>query len=315
MQETVVAVNNLTKTYAGNKAVERLNFTIDRGEFFGLLGPNGAGKTTTIGMLTGLIQPSDGTITIDAFDVHINPLDAKGKIGFVPQDFAFYPTLSARDNLLFFGRIYGLWGRLLKRRIGSALQAVDLSNRAGDRVSTFSNGMKRRLNIAIGMLHDPQILILDEPTVGVDTHVKQIILDNLKTMNQKGLTILLTTHHMEEAQQLCDRVAIMDKGKIVALKKPADLIADLGNGILRVCFSGPIPAFLKEKMENLGEVVHPDPSIAHILLGASDTDDMLRFLRTSTKAAPVSIKSLSILEPNLEAAFLHLTGRPPVNAE
>ena len=241
MQETMVAVHNLSKTYAGQEVVESLSFAIGRGEFFGLLGPNGAGKTTTIGMLTGLIPPSHGEITMDALDVSANTLAIRAKIGFVPQDFAFYPTLSARDNLLFFGRIYGLRGRQLKSRIDNVLQAVELIDRAGDRVSTFSNGMKRRLNIAIGMLHNPELLILDEPTVGVDAHVRQVILENLQTLNQNGLTILLTTHHMEEAQRLCDRVAIMDKGCIIALDTPSALIDDLGKGIVRACFNKPIP--------------------------------------------------------------------------
>jgi len=311
MQETMVSVHNLSKTYAGKKAVERLNFDIGRGEFFGLLGPNGAGKTTTIGMLTGLISPSEGTIKIDALDVQINPLEVKEKIGFVPQDFAFYPTLSAKDNLLFFGRIYGLRGRQLKRRIDNVLQSVELLDKAGGTVSTFSNGMKRRLNIAIGMLHNPQILILDEPTVGVDAHVKQVILENLRALNQAGLTILLTTHHMEEAQRLCHRVAIMDKGNIIALNAPPALIGDLGKGIVRACFSKPISAPLAEALATLGEVSLLDPSIAHILLGAASADKIITCVRSSAVTANVSIKSLSILEPNLEAVFLHLTGGPP----
>ncbi len=309
MQETMVSVHNLSKTYAGKKAVERLSFEIRRSEFFGLLGPNGAGKTTTIGMLTGLINPSEGNITIDALDVPTNALAVKAKIGFVPQDFAFYPTLSAKDNLLFFGRIYGLHGRHLKRQIGKALQAVELLENAGDTVSTFSNGMKRRLNIAIGMLHSPQLLILDEPTVGVDTHVKQVILENLQTLNQAGLTVLLTTHHMEEAQRLCHRVAIMDKGTIVALDAPSALIADMGKGMVRVCFSKSIPAPLKGEMEKLGKVVLMDPGIAHILIGEVSAEKIIRFVRSAAAAANASIKRLSILEPSLETVFLHLTGR------
>jgi len=309
MQETMVSVHNLSKTYAGKKAVERLSFEIRRSEFFGLLGPNGAGKTTTIGMLTGLINPSEGNITIDALDVPTNALAVKAKIGFVPQDFAFYPTLSAKDNLLFFGRIYGLRGRQLKRRIDNVLQSVELLDKAGGTVSTFSNGMKRRLNIAIGMLHSPQLLILDEPTVGVDTHVKQVILENLQTLNQAGLTVLLTTHHMEEAQRLCHRVAIMDKGTIVALDAPSALIADMGKGMVRVCFSKSIPAPLKGEMEKLGKVVLMDPGIAHILIGEVSAEKIIRFVRSAAAAANASIKRLSILEPSLETVFLHLTGR------
>ena len=309
MQETMVSVHNLSKTYAGKKAVERLSFEIRRSEFFGLLGPNGAGKTTTIGMLTGLINPSEGNITIDALDVPTNALAVKAKIGFVPQDFAFYPTLSAKDNLLFFGRIYGLRGRHLKRRIDKVLQSVELLDKAGDTVSTFSNGMKRRLNIAIGMLHSPQLLILDEPTVGVDAHVRQVILENLQTLNQDGLTVLLTTHHIEEAQRLCHRVAIMDKGTIVALDAPSALIADLGKGMVRVCFSKSISAPLKGEIEKLGKVVLMDPGIAHILIGEVSAEKIIRFVRSAAATANTSIKRLSILEPSLETVFLHLTGR------
>lgn len=312
MQETMVNVQNLSKTYAGQQVVESLSFTISRGEFFGLLGPNGAGKTTTIGMLTGLINPSEGNISIDALDVPTNALAVKAKTGFVPQDFAFYPTLSAKDNLLFFGRIYGLRGRQLKRRIDNVLQAVELMDRAEDRVSTFSNGMKRRLNIAIGMLHNPELLILDEPTVGVDAHVRQVILENLQSLNQNGLTILLTTHHMEEAQRLCDRVAIMDKGNIIALETPSALIGDLGKGIVRACFNKPIPPPLVDGMATLGEMSLLDPSIAHIVLNTAKADKIITAVRSSAKSFNVSIKTLSILEPNLEAVFLHLTGHPPL---
>ena len=312
MQSNVIAVRNLSKNYGGHRAVRRLNFDIIRSEFFGLLGPNGAGKTTFINMLTGLTPPSEGTIAIDALESSTNLMDVKKIIGFVPQDFAFYPTLSAKDNLLFFGRIYGLHGRHLKRRIDKALQAVDLSENAGDTVSTFSNGMKRRLNIAIGMLHHPQVLILDEPTVGVDAHVKQMILETLQQLNQDGVTIVLATHHMEEAQRLCHRVAVMNKGTIVALDAPSTLIGGLGKGILRACFSAPVPTDLTETLNRLGEVILVDPAIVHILLGRVDADEIVRRVGSSAQAAGVPIKRLSILEPGLEAVFLHLTGRPPV---
>jgi len=297
------------------EAVQKLNFNIGQGEFFGLLGSNGAGKTTTIGMLTGLIPPSQGTITIGARDAKTNPLEVKAKIGFVPQNFAFYPSLSARDNLLFFGRIHGLRGRQLKTRIDRVLRSVELIERAGDRVSTFSNGMQRRLNIAIGMLHNPELLILDEPTVGVDAHVRQVILENLQTLNQSGLTILLTTHHMEEAQRLCDRVAIMDKGRIIALNTPSALIGDLGKGVVRVCFNQPIPAPLVREMAAVGEVSLLDPSIAHFLLGDAKADKIMAAVRSFAKTFKAPIKRLSILEPNLEAVFLHLTGRPPLTEQ
>ena len=307
----MIAVHNLSKSYAGHTAVQPLNLNIGHGEFFGLLGPNGAGKTTFLGMLTGLIPPSQGTITIDGLESPSNWMGIKAKLGFVPQDFAFYPSLSARDNLQFFGRIYGLHGMHLKRQIDKSLQAVDLSNHAGDTVSTFSNGMKRRLNIAIGMLHQPRILILDEPTVGVDAHVKQLILENLQSINKEGTTIVLTTHHMEEAQRMCHRVAVMNKGTIVALGSPSSLIEELGGSVVRVCFTKAIPDHLMAGLKPLGRVVLVDPEIAHILLGNAGADEMIQSIRLSAEAAKVPIKRLSILEPGLEAVFLHLTGRPP----
>ena len=309
----MIAIHNLSKTYAGRTAVQELNLDIHRGEFFGLLGPNGAGKTTFINMLTGLISPSKGTITIDALESPSNWMAIKAKIGFVPQDFAFYPTLSARDNLLFFGRVYGLYGRRLKRQIDKSLGAVDLSKHAQDTVSTFSNGMKRRLNIAIGMLHHPQILILDEPTVGVDAHVKQLILENLLLLNQEGTTIVLTTHHMEEAQRMCHRVAVMDTGSMVALDSPSTLIEDLGGGIVRACFKDTVSDQLMEALTRLGETALVDPGTVHMVLESLGADEVIRCVRSLSEAAGVSIKRLSILEPSLEAVFLHLTGRPPVS--
>jgi ABC-2 type transport system ATP-binding protein len=312
MNEVIVSVKELSKHYAEKKAVSKLNFDIRQGECFGLLGPNGAGKTTTIGMLTGLIDPTKGRIKIDGVDLRSDPLQAKGKLGFVPQDFAFYPTLNARENLFFFGRIYGLHGRYLRRRVENVLQMVALNDCAGMAVSTFSNGMKRRLNIAIGLLHKPHILILDEPTVGLDTHMRQNILEHLKGFNCDGLSILYSTHYLEEAQRLCHRIAVIDRGKIIALDTPLQLIAGLGKGIVRVCFRETIPAFHLERLSQLGPLVHWDPTVAHIQLKENGAEHVIREVVASAEREGLSIKSVSTLEPTLETVLLHLTGRTSI---
>ena len=312
MNEVIVSVKNLSKHYGKIRAASKLNFDIRHGECFGLIGPNGAGKTTTIGMLTGLIDPTKGKIKINGVDLQSEPLEAKAKIGFVPQDFAFYPTLNARENLFFFGRIYGLHGRYLRRRAQSVLQTVELNECAGRAVSTFSNGMKRRLNIAIGLLHEPHILILDEPTVGVDTHMRQNILEHLKKFNGDGLSILYSTHYLEEAQQLCHRVAVIDRGKIIALDTPSKLISGLGKGIVRVCFREPIPSSHLDRLRQLGPLVHWDPTVAHIRLKKNDAEHVIREVVASAEREGISIKSLSRLEPTLETVLLHLTGRSSI---
>jgi ABC-2 type transport system ATP-binding protein len=312
MNEVIVSVQNLSKHYGEITAASKLNFDIRHGECFGLLGPNGAGKTTTIGMLTGLIDPTTGRVKIDGVDLQTDPLQAKAKIGFVPQDFAFYPTLNAMENLFFFGRIYGLHGRYLRRRAESVLQMAELADCAGRAVSTFSNGMKRRLNIAIGLLHEPQILVLDEPTVGVDTQMRQNILEHIKKFNCDGLSILYSTHYLEEAQRLCHRVAVIDRGEIIALDTPLKLISGLGKGIIRVCFREPISSSHLDRLRQLGPLVNWDPTVAHIQLKKNDAEHVIREVVVSAEREGISIKSLSRLEPTLETVLLHLTGRTSI---
>lgn len=313
--QDILTVVNLAKRYGSRQAVEALNFRIRQGEIFGLLGPNGAGKTTTIGMLTGLVDPSGGQVVIDGLDFRQSPLKARAKIGFVPQDFAFYPTLSARDNLMFFGRIYGLHGRLLRQRIGATLAMVELTDRARHAVSTFSNGMKRRLNIAIGLLHHPLILILDEPTVGVDAHLRRTIVENIKALNKEGLTVLYTTHHMQEAQNLCHRVAIMDKGNIIATDTPAALMAATGKGIIRIRLSKPALREQVGPLAELGSLTLFDSTFFHIQLAADTAENIFERVAVLAERTGISIKGLDILEPSLESVFLHLTGRAAMRGE
>jgi ABC-2 type transport system ATP-binding protein len=236
-------------------------------------------------------------------------MDAKAKLGLVPQSFALYPTLCARDNLVFFGRIYGLKGKRLRERIARVLEIVELTDRANQTVATFSNGMKRRLNMAAGLLHEPEILILDEPTVGVDTQSRNAILEWLDSLNKSGVTVLYTTHYIEEAQRLCDRVAIMDQGKIIALDSPARLIQDLGKGIIRIEFNAGIDDRLLDQLKRIGLVRVVDDQKRRIHVKTDRTDQASRELLELMKIRDGLLKTLDISEPNLETVFVHLTGK------
>jgi ABC-2 type transport system ATP-binding protein len=223
---SALVVENLGKQYGGAEkpALSGLDLSIRRGEIFGLLGPNGASKTTAISILSTTLQPDCGRVTLCDVDILKHPRQARRHIGLVPQDIALYPDLTAWENLSFFGRLQGLGGNLLKTRIQKALEAVGLAQRAHQRVSDYSGGMKRRANLAAGILHHPRVLFLDEPTVGVDAQSRQLILDELHKIKRTGTTIIYTTHYMEEAQQLCDRLAILDQGRILIMGTPVEVM-------------------------------------------------------------------------------------------
>jgi ABC-2 type transport system ATP-binding protein len=212
----MIEIRELRKLYGDLIAVDGVTFTADAGSIFGLLGPNGAGKTTTVSMIAGLVTPERGEVLINGRRITSDTDPAKRTIGLVPQDLALYDELSARENLRFFGALYGLKGRALDGALASALEFVGLSDRAGHRVKTFSGGMKRRLNLAAGLLHDPDILLLDEPTVGVDPQSRNAIFDNLEALKARGKALLYTTHYMEEAERLADRIVVIDHGKVIA---------------------------------------------------------------------------------------------------
>ncbi len=226
-EAAIIEIQNLTKTFkhAAEATVKGISFSISRNEIFGLLGPNGAGKTTTISMLCGLYPPSGGQVIIDGkiLSGHISAI--KQIIGIVPQDIALYPTLSARENLDFFGHMYGLKGKELSNRIDMWLQKLGLTDAAGKRIATYSGGMKRRVNLIAGILHKPKILFLDEPTVGVDVQTRNVIIEQLKEINKEGTTIIYTSHHMEEAEDFCTTVSIIDDGIILTQGPPVELIA------------------------------------------------------------------------------------------
>ncbi|GAB6904432.1 ABC transporter ATP-binding protein [Desulfosarcina cetonica] len=214
---TLVA-RQLTHRYPGasRPALDGFDLTLHEGEIFGLLGPNGAGKTTAISILSTILPPAAGSVTVKGLDLHQKKRAIRRMIGLVPQDIALYPMLTTRENLRFFGKLQGLHGDRLHGRIAETLAAVGLDHRADQPVRTFSGGMKRRANLAVGMLHEPRLLFLDEPTVGIDPQSRELILERIKTLRDRGTTVLYTTHYMEEAQRLCSRVAILDQGRILA---------------------------------------------------------------------------------------------------
>jgi len=239
MDNVLIEVRGLTKKYGRNTALKGLDFEIAKGEIFGLFGPNGAGKSTLISILATLLKPTSGDIIVNGISVREQPDRIKTDIGFVPQEIALYPMLSGRDNLDFWAGIYGLRGKLRKERIAEATAVARLEDRIRDRVCEYSGGMKRRLNIAVSLLHHPSILVMDEPTVGVDIQSRRVILDTLTALKQQGRTVVFTSHYVDELETLCDRIAVMDKGKILAVGAAEDLkkahgVSDLESLLFRL---------------------------------------------------------------------------------
>jgi ABC-2 type transport system ATP-binding protein len=265
-------------------------------------------------MITGLLEPTSGTVTVDGLDLEADTNAVKAKLGLVPQELALYPTLSARDNLSFFGSIYGLGGKELRQRVDAMLELVELTERAGEAIETYSGGMKRRVNIAAGLLHQPELLILDEPTVGVDPQSRNAIFEGVEALNRGGMTVIYTTHYMEEAQRLCHRVAIIDEGRIVALDTPASLIRGLGGGILVLGLEDPEsgPGRVQEVQERVAElpaVKSATRDDGHLKIETHRFQEALMEILDITNRLDVRITSMEKWEPNLESVFLHLTGK------
>jgi ABC-2 type transport system ATP-binding protein len=316
MNETILEARNLIKRFGDHTAVNDVNLAIQTGEVFGLLGPNGAGTTTIISMITGLLKPTSGQITVDGLDLKTDPYDVKTKLGLVPQELALYPTLSARDNLAFFGSIYGLGGKQLKERVDAMLAMVELTDRANETVETYSGGMKRRVNIAAGLLHQPKVLFLDEPTVGVDPQSRNAIFEAVEALNRSGMTVIYTTHYMEEAQRLCHRVAIIDEGQIIALDTPSTLISSLGGGILVLGLEDPEAGAGLGKVQSVVDRVMELSSVksmtrddGHVKIETHRFQEALMGVLDITNQLDVRITSMEKWEPNLESVFLHMTGK------
>jgi len=309
----IVWVQNLSKRYMPENvlAVDDVSFEIQRGEIFSLLGPNGAGKTTTISVLSCLLAPTAGDAFVAGHSVVREPMAVKRAIGVVPQEIALYNVLSARENLVFWGRMYGMGGKELSRRVDELLEQVGLADRAKSRVGTFSGGMKRRLNIAVGLLHKPQIVYMDEPTVGIDPQSRRNILDMVKELNREGMTVLYTTHYMEEAQELSHRVGIMDHGKLIALGTQKELTRLVGeHETLRLHLAEDQAAEpLAEALRGVPCVVRVSAADHEIVLIVPEAEDALPPVITKANELGVKVRSVDIQEPTLEAVFLHLTGR------
>ena len=323
----ILEAEKLVKKYGENVAVKGISFTMEEGEVFGLLGPNGAGKSTTISMLTCLFPPTEGSIRIYGHDVTKEANQVKRLIGIVPQDLALYPTLNARDNLAFYGRMFGLGGADLKQRVETVLQYVSMTDRAKDPVKTYSGGMKRRINLAVGLINSPRILFLDEPTVGVDPQSRNHIFESVERLNrEQGMSVLYTSHYMEEVERLCHRVAIIDHGQIIAQDTPKNLVAMLGGGIIHIGLLKPdqvvcqevaklsqvkAAAFMAEMGPEVDEgAVAPQPRKTILKVEArQQANDALVQVIELFNERNIPILSVETLEPNLETVFLHLTGK------
>jgi ABC-2 type transport system ATP-binding protein len=307
----ILEVKDLVKKYGDFTAVKGISFNIEEGEIFSLLGPNGAGKTTTISILSTLYAPTSGEATVGGHSVTKEPMAVRNLIGVVPQELALYDDLTARENLVFWGQMYGLSGKTLKRRVDEVLEQIGLADKARNRVKTYSGGMKRRVNIGVGLLHKPSLLFMDEPTVGIDPQSRRAILDSVKALNQQGMTVLYTTHYMEEAEELSDRVGIIDHGELIALGTQAELNRQVGEKDTLILHidekqNGEDLAVAVRKIQGVLKADVTDHTVAVI---AQEAEEIMAPVITTANELGVKIRSVDIQEPNLEAVFLSLTGR------
>jgi len=305
----MLQVENLAKTFGEIRAVDGVSFSVDAGRIFGLLGPNGAGKTTTIAMICGLVPPGAGRVVVDGLDLRTQPAAVKRRLGVVPQEIALYEDLTARENLDFWGGIYGLKGKALAARREELLTLVGLADRAREPVRNFSGGMKRRLNLALGLVHRPQLILLDEPTVGIDPQARINVLDVVRGLARDGAAVLYTTHYLEEAEHLCDELAIMDHGKIHAQGSIEALKAELGEGSVILIQGG----FSKEDaagvVERSGELRALEVDDGRALLNAPRGRAGVGAALEVLYQSGLQLTDVTVKEPNLEDLFLKLTGR------
>ena len=307
--QPLLSCRELRKSFGQVTAVDGVSFHIDPGETYGLLGPNGAGKTTTIAMVCGLLERDGGSVSVGGLAMDIEASAAKALIGYVPQDLAIYPDLSARENLRFFGRLQRLSGAALDRRVTAVLELAGLADRAGDRTETYSGGMKRRLNIGIGLLHEPQLLVLDEPTVGVDPQSRNAILEAVDDLRRGGTSILYTTHYMEEAERLCDRIGIIDGGRILAEGTRRELVALVGQHDRVVLTGAGSLGAAATAVAGLRGVHAATIIDGRLEISVQEARSLLPAIIETAAKAGAEIGGVEVAEPDLEAVFLHLTGR------
>jgi ABC-2 type transport system ATP-binding protein len=313
MNMAFLEVTDLYKDFGSTKAVDGISFSVEKGEVFGLLGPNGAGKSTTISMISTLIPPAKGEIIFEGRSIIEDPSAIRKKLGVVPQDIALYPTLSGYENLFFWGSIYGLKGTALKKRIYEVAEIIGLNGRLKDRVDKYSGGMKRRLNIGSALLHKPELLIMDEPTVGIDPQSRNHILDTVLELNRQGMTIIYTSHYMEEVEYLCSRVCIMDQGKIIASGTQEQLV-ELIKGKTAVSLkldkaALPKDADILARLKELKGVAGAELVQDEITITGENVDMILADIIARVTGHGCRISSIDVRKPNLEAVFLYMTGK------
>lgn len=307
MENTILDIKNITKTYGDITALNNFSVSLEKGEVLGLLGPNGAGKTTLISILSGTVKDFSGTVTFKGKNLFSNR-KLKNHMGIVPQDMAFYEDLNALDNLMFWGGLYDLPRPALKQRAGELLELVELSTRAKEPIKNFSGGMKRRLNIAIGLIHNPELLLLDEPTVGIDVQAKVNILDIIKNVGEKGTSVIFTTHQLAEVEEICSRIVIMDKGALLARGTLEELIKIVGEKEI-VDVEGEFSAAAISgilKQVDFAEILSVNDNRVNL---AFDNTDKIPAMMELLFKNNVRVSDLKIKSPNLEAVFLKLTGR------
>ncbi len=304
-----IEVMDLHRSFGEIKAVQGVSFNVEQGEIFSLLGPNGAGKTTTISMLSCLLRPNGGDARVMGCSILTDPMGVKSVLGVVPQDLALYEDLTARENLTFWGKMYGLRGSGLRLRVNEVLDVIGLRERAGQRVGKYSGGMKRRVNIGVALLHKPKVIYMDEPTVGIDPQSRRSILDSVVALKDQGMTVLYTTHYMEEAQELSDHVAIMDHGQMIACGTHEELVKLVGQQTRIDLTLNANAVDVMEAWRCVDGVEHVTAGDERISVLVEDSNLVLpRLFEVATRLS-ARITSVDIQEPNLEAVFLHLTGR------
>jgi ABC-2 type transport system ATP-binding protein len=306
MSAAFLEVHNLRKTYGATVALDGVSFTVAQGEMFGLLGPNGAGKTTLLSILSCLLDATSGDVRLLGRAVIPSDREVRRHIGIVPQELAIYADLTARENLHFFGELYGLHSHQLRDRVADVLRAVGLEDRADHRASTFSGGMKRRLNLGAALVHQPRLLLLDEPTTGVDPQSRNHIFEEVKQLNAAGVTVMYTSHYMEEVQTLCPRIGIIDQGRLIACDTLPNLL-QLLPGVIRFSVSDLTPALRGRIKEFPGCTLAERDGRTE--LQCHDVQAALVRLVAALNETQVALGGLQIEEPNLERVFLHLTGR------